>query len=221
MLPRFRRKPTDLVDDAVAEAAAPDDSTGLTDGESAGTEATVAGARSRAYTPGKGKATPKRKEANRRTAEKPPANRREALRRMRQKDRESRAERRAGMMAGDEKYMLPRDRGPERGLIRDIVDSRRNVATYFLAAALVVIVGSSAAMPPAVRFASNVFWIIIALGVIVDSILLSRLIRRVLRERFPQSTARMGANYMYGIMRTLSFRRMRVPTPRLRVGEKY
>ncbi|MGE5827693.1 MAG: DUF3043 domain-containing protein [Micromonosporaceae bacterium] len=219
MLPRFRRKPTELADDTVAEAAASDDSTAPSEGESA--EATVAGARSRAYTPGKGKATPKRKEANRRTAEKPPANRREALRRMRQKDRESRAERRAGMMAGDEKYMLPRDRGPERGLIRDIVDSRRNVATYFLAAALVVIVGSSAAMPPAVRFAANVFWVIIAVGVVVDSFLLARIIKRVLRERFPKSTARMGGNYMYGIMRTLSFRRLRIPAPRLRVGQKY
>jgi Protein of unknown function (DUF3043) len=180
----------------------------------------VAGARSRAYTPGKGRATPKRKEASRRTAEKPPANRREAMRRMRQKERETRAERRAGMVAGKEEYLLPRDRGPERALIRDIVDSRRNVATYFLAGALVVIVGSSAAMPPAVRFASNVFWVVIALGVIGDSVLLSRKIKRVLGERLPKSTPRRG-NYFYGIMRTLSFRRLRIPAPRLRVGDKY
>ena len=101
----------------------------------------------KAYTPSKkdlGKVTPKRKAGGRRAAEPPPANRREALRRMRQKQREARAEARAGMMAGKEEYLFPRDKGPERALVRDIVDSRRNVATYFLPGALVVLIGSSA-----------------------------------------------------------------------------
>ena len=40
------------------------------------------------------------------------------------------------MRAGDERYLLARDRGPERALVRDIVDSRRTVGTCFFGGAL-------------------------------------------------------------------------------------
>jgi hypothetical protein len=138
---------------------------------------------------------------------------------MRAKERESRAEARAGMMAGKDEYLMPRDKGPERALVRDIVDSRRNVASYFLPAALIVVIGSSTAMPPAVRLGSNLFWLMIAIGVVLDSILLSRKIRKTVVERFPKSTRSPRSHYWYAIMRSLSFRRMRVPKPRVKVGD--
>lgn len=206
MLPSFRRKPSDDVPEQPAEEAdAP---------------VSVAGARSRSYTPGKGKATPKRRDAGRRPLEKPPANRREALRRMREKQRVERTERRAGMMAGKEEYLLRRDQGPERALIRDLVDARRNLASYFIIGLFIVIIGSSQAMPPAVRFGTNIFWIVLAMAVIVDSVILAQKIKKTLRQRFPNSTLRMGANYVYGVMRAFSFRRLRMPAPRVKVGEK-
>jgi len=209
----FRRKSADLVTDSLDEANA---------AESDGAVATVAGSRTRGYTPSKkdlGKITPKRK-AGGRIAEPPPANRREATRRMRQKQREARAEARAGMMAGKEEYLLPRDKGPEKAVVRDLVDARRNVATYFLPGALIVLLGSSAAMPPQVRVGANLFWFLLALGVVVDSVLLSRRIKKVIGERFPQSTTRPRSHYWYAIMRSLSFRRMRMPAPRVKLGDK-
>jgi DUF3043 family protein len=180
---------------------------------------TVASARSRAYTPSKGKVTPKRK-AGGRAAEPPPANRREALKRMRTKQREERAEQRAGMMAGKEEFMLARDRGPERALVRDIVDSRRNVASYFLPGALIVVLGSSGAMPPQVQLAANLFWFLLAVGVVIDSFLLSRKIRTLLEQRYPKSTTKPRSHYWYAIMRSLSFRKIRMPKPRVKIGEK-
>ena len=45
-------------------------------------------------------------------------------------------ERRERMMAGDDAYLLPRDKGPVRRYVRDIVDSRRNVLGLFMPAAL-------------------------------------------------------------------------------------
>src|SRR5258706_2897615 len=126
----FRRKSTDLVDDAAASVAASHADSGASK---------VAGARARGYTPSKrdlGAATPKRKQSGR-VVEPPPANRREALKRMRQQQRETRAEKRAGMLAGDERHLPPRDKGPERALVPDIVDSQRNAATCFLPAALI------------------------------------------------------------------------------------
>lgn len=202
----FRRKSADPV---TTEASTP---------ETDGTVATVAGAGSRGYTPGKGKATPKRKAG--RAAEPPPANRREALKRMRQKQRDERAEARAGMMAGKEEFLLPRDRGPERALVRDIVDSRRNVASYFLPGALIVVLGSSGAMPPQIQLAANLLWFLLAAGVIIDSFFLSRRIKTLMHQRFPKSTTRPRSLYWYAIMRSLSFRRIRMPKPRVALGQK-
>ena len=39
-------------------------------------------------------------------------------------------------MAGDEAYLLPRDQGPVRRYVRDVVDSRRNVLGLFMPSAL-------------------------------------------------------------------------------------
>lgn len=204
----FRRKPSDDVTDPSPVED--------------GAVATVAGVKTKSYTPSKkelGKITPKRK-AGGRIVEAPPANRREAMKRARAKQRESRAEARAGMMAGKEEYLLPRDKGPERGLVRDIVDSRRNLASYFLPGALIVVIGGSTAMPPAIRFGANLLWFTLALAVVVDSVLLSRRIKKLVTDRFPRSTVRPRSLYFYAIMRSISFRRMRMPAPRVTMGQK-
>ncbi|WP_344140188.1 DUF3043 domain-containing protein [Luedemannella flava] len=205
----FRRKSNDLVADAVAQVeAAPAD------------EGTLADAQSKAYTPSKGRATPKRKDGGRRVAEPPPKNRREAYRRLREKDRAERAENRAAMLAGREDKLLPRDRGPERRLVRDVVDSRRNIGTMFFLGALIVIVGSSKSMPPAVQVAANLFWVFLALAVIIDSFLLCRKVKRLIKERLPKTTTKMGGHYFYAIMRSITFRKIRMPAPQVKIGEQ-
>ena len=201
----FRRKPVDLVADAT---------------DSVPTEPPAA-PRPKSYTPSKqelGVATPKRQANQRRAAA--PANRREALKQTRERDRTERAERTAGMRAGDERYLLARDRGPERALVRDIVDSRRTVGTWFFAGALIVLLGSSTRMPTQVQIAANLLWAILAIGVVADSMLISRKTKKLVHERFPQTGQRMGSLYMYGIMRGLTFRRMRVPKPKVDLGTK-
>ena len=204
----FRRKSSDLVEDAVTGA-----------GTAAETEAEAA--RSRSYTPGKGRETPKRPSQQRRRVSDPaPANRREAYRRTRQQRRADRAETMAGMRAGDERYLLPRDRGPEKALVRDIVDSRRTAGTWFFGGALIVLIGSSAAMPTEIRLASNLIWALLAVAVLVDGVLISLRVKKLLRQRFPKTTSRMGGYYLYAIMRSITFRRMRMPKPRVKIGTK-
>ena len=182
---------------------------------------TVAGTRSRAYTPSKrelGQTTPKRK-AGGRTVEPAPANRRDAMKRMRVKQREQRAEQRAGMLAGKEEYLMARDKGDERRLVRDIVDSRRNMATYFLPGALIVVIGSARSMPGYVQLAANVFWVLLAVSVVADSFLLTRRIKKFLTVRFPKSTRPPRSHYWYAIMRSLNFRRLRMPAPQVKLGD--
>jgi hypothetical protein len=174
---------------------------------------------SRSQTPSKGKATPKRTEAQRRKAQPPPANRREALKRQREKSKAERAEAYAGMKAGDERYLLPRDKGPERALVRDIVDSRRTVGPYFFAGAFVLLFLFQI-RNPAIALAANIIWFMLAFAVVVDSILISRRIKKLINERFPKTTQKMGSLYFYGIMRAISFRKLRMPKTRVNIGDK-
>ncbi|WP_329102671.1 DUF3043 domain-containing protein [Micromonospora sp. NBC_01699] len=199
----FRRKSTDLVEENVTAVTSD--------------EATDA-ARPRGYTPSKkelGVQTPKRPTAGRRPGAvetRPPANKQEARERRRVARAEAAAEfRREGG---------PRDRGPERMLARDVVDSRRTVGTWFFGGALIVLIGSSGAMPPVVRLVSNLLWGALAIGLVIDSILISGKIRRLVRERFPKTQLRMGSLYLYAIMRSITFRRMRAPIPRVNIGDK-
>jgi hypothetical protein len=180
--------------------------------------------RPRKRTPSKrelGLETKKRPSANPRSAATaPPADRREALKRSREKAKEDRVERRAAMMAGDDRYLLARDKGPERAMVRDVVDRRLTIGTWFFGGALVVLIGSSAAMPPLVQAVSNVLWALLALGTLVDSVLLGREVKRRMREQFPKSTTKLTSLYLYASMRGLTFRRLRVPKPRVKIGEK-
>ncbi|MCT2280133.1 DUF3043 domain-containing protein, partial [Micromonospora chalcea] len=180
------------------------------------TDEESAAARPRGYTPSKkelGQVTPKRPVAGRRpTAQAKPLTKEEA-----------RAQRRAARAEAAAEFRReggPRDRGPERLLARNVVDSRRTVGTWFFGGALIVLVGSNQAMPPIVRLLSNLLWGALALGVLIDSVLISRKIKRLIRERFPKSTEKLGSIYFYAIMRSITFRRMRAPAPRVNIGDK-
>lgn len=189
-------------------------------GTDAGDSRTVrAGVRPKGYTPGKGRATPKRRDARKRTAEPPPKDRKEAGRRMRERLRAERAEARAGMMAGDEKYLLPRDRGAERALVRDIVDARRNIGTWFFGGAVVILIGTWPTVPGPLRAGFEAMWLVLLVAVVIDSFLLCRLVKRLVRGRHPQTTQRTAGLYTYAIMRAITLRRMRLPKPRVSVGD--
>ncbi|HWS33455.1 MAG TPA: DUF3043 domain-containing protein [Actinoplanes sp.] len=204
MSPLFRRKPDDLVADATSSVTSPGDAV----------------VHPKSYTPSKkerGEVTPKRAAQGRRVQDPAPANRKEAYKQLRERQRAERLEASEGMRNGDERYLLARDRGPERSLVRDIVDSRRTAGSYFIGGAVVVLIGGSVAIP-AVRTASNILWAVLALAVVIDSIFIARRIKKQMLARFPQSDQRLGSLYFYGIMRGLTFRRMRIPKPKVDLG---
>jgi hypothetical protein len=202
----FRRKTTDVVTEPTSGADAASDEM----------------SRARNYTPSKrelGKATPKRRETVRRTVEAPPTDRREAAKRMREKQKAERLEQRAGMLAGDERFLLPRDRGPERALVRDVVDSRRTIGTWFFGLTFVVmLIGFNRSLAPSIYLSANLLFVLFALATVVDSYMISRRIRALLAERFPKSEQKLRSLYFYAIMRAISFRFIRNPKPRVKPG---
>ena len=173
---------------------------------------------SASYTPGKGRPTPKRNEAQgRRTGPvaPPPRTRREAYKRMRGQGGNRRAEVRKAMASGDDRYLTKRDKGPARALARDVVDTRRNVGSIFMLVAVLVLV--TYALPSNIRTWAMSAVLVIFLMVAVDSFVLSRQIRKLVAERLPDEPAR-GLGW-YGVQRSMMIRRWRMPKARVRTGD--
>ncbi|GAA4156070.1 hypothetical protein GCM10022416_56970 [Actinomadura keratinilytica] len=168
---------------------------------------------------GKGRPTPKRRDAEKRRRQPltAPANRREAYRRMREKQAAERAKVREGMARGDERYLLKRDKGPVRRLARDFVDSRRTVGSYLMYGMLAVILLS---LVPTVWARLVVLFappLLLAL-VFIEGIYLSIRIKKLAAERFPDEDRR-GVG-LYAAMRAMQFRRLRIPAPQVKIGDK-
>lgn len=168
--------------------------------------------------PGKGRPTPKRREAqaSRKAVVKAPTNRRESAKLARERVRKERADARSALLRGDERALPARDRGPVRRFARDVVDSRRNVAEYLLPFVLVVFAIS---IYPNVRVqtVTSLLMFSAMMLAIIDSWFMVRSLRRRAAERFPhEDLSRIGR---YALMRSTQIRRLRLPKPKVGRGE--
>jgi hypothetical protein len=170
-------------------------------------------------TQSKGRPTPKRSEAERRRRQpySAPADRKAAGQQSRDRDRASRARRTEAMRRG-ESWALPRkDQGQVRALARDYVDARRSISEYYMFGVLVLVV---LLFLPALRKSAVIdYAVLVILAVIViESILVSGRVIKLAQERFPGESTR-GLR-MYVAVRNTQFRRLRMPTPRVKPGTK-
>lgn len=177
-------------------------------------------------TAGKGRPTPKRREAEskrRGPAPPPPRTQREAARlaKANRPDRDQRRrdalERRERMAAGDEKFLMPRDRGPVKAYVRDLVDSRPHLMGLFMPLAVVVVL--SLLVPvPAVQQYLSLFSLIALLTMIAEGILLGVSVTRRARARFPEATIGGLGTGWYAFTRASQLRKLRIPKPRVQRG---
>ncbi|WP_285753807.1 DUF3043 domain-containing protein [Lentzea sp. NBRC 105346] len=191
------------------------------------TDAEVAPPIEKGRTQGKGRATPKRREAQGRRSgpvPPPPRTQREAFKRMRgskvnkEERRAAAAERRQRMLAGDDKYLLPRDRGPVKAYIRDLVDSRRNLMGLFMPLAILVFV---ALLVPSVKIQqyATLATTFMLLAMIVEGFVLGRLVTKRVRQKFPNEPIKALSIGWYSFIRASQLRRLRVPKPRVSPGD--
>ena len=168
---------------------------------------------------GKGRPTPSRKEAEAaaKARAKVPRTRKEQAAAQRLAKSESSAKVRAGMKSGDERYLLPRDKGPVRRFIRDFVDSRLSFVELLIPLLIVTMVlGYSG--NEAMRSIGNTILLGTVLLVVVDMVTLRMRLRRQLAERFPDEPTK-GLTY-YALTRALQMKFMRLPKPRVKIGQK-
>jgi hypothetical protein len=170
---------------------------------------------------GKGRPTPKRREAEaaRKARVQAPKDRKDAVRQQRAKSREARAKMNEAMNNPDEKHerSLPaRDRGPIRRFVRNYVDARRTPAEYLLPYFLVIFVIMLIPLPIAQTIALAM-WVPALIFVPLDLVFLGFRLRRELREKFPDESHRGAVSY--GVMRGTQLRRLRLPKPLLKPGQ--
>ena len=161
-------------------------------------------------TTGKGRPTPKRAKQGRGPVAAPPTDRKEAARRLREKQAAARSDLKQSYARGDDALLLPRDQGPQRRLVRDVVDGRHNLATLLLPVALVTI-GSGLSRNVQAQALTFGLWLAVLLAAAFDSVLLALTVRRRLQGAFPGESTR--GHLFYGVMRSTSLRRIRRPKP--------
>ena len=167
---------------------------------------------------GKGRPTPKRKEAEsaRKQGISVPKDPKAARKAARDRDREARAKSRAGLMAGDPAFFPRRDAGPVKAQVRDYIDRRRTVGEFFVPFAFVVLL-LGLVNNPTVQTTVVYVWTSVLLLVVLDTILVGILLGRSLRKDYPEKSDRKGA-VSYGVLRALQLRRFRIPPPRIKAG---
>ena len=168
---------------------------------------------------GKGRPTPSRREAEAaaRARAKVPRNRKEQARAQRAARTESSQTVRAAMKAGDERYYLPRDKGPVRRFIRDFVDSRFSFIELMIPLLIVTMVMGYSGNENLAQIGNTILMGTILL-VIVDMVMLRWKLRRELVRRFPDEPLK-GTTY-YGITRALQMKFMRLPKAKVKIGQE-
>ncbi|MGW3912548.1 DUF3043 domain-containing protein [Streptomyces sp. NPDC005070] len=167
----------------------------------------------------KGRPTPKRSEAQtqRRSVAQTPTTRKEAAKRQRDDRRTAMERQRQALANGDERYLPVRDKGKMRRFARDYVDSRLCVAELFLPLAVIILMLS--VVPVAVlKNVALLLWLVVIVMIVVDSFVIAIRLRKQLNARFPDENTK-GA-VRYALMRTLQMRRLRLPKPQVKRGER-
>lgn len=181
---------------------------------------------------GKGRPTPKRRDAQKRRRQAVPSNPKEAAKVRRERAREVRALQRKALLSGDEKNLPPRDAGPAKRLARDLVDTRFTLGQVFFGLILAVLFASFVTPHPKAKHVggklvtqANVagalvtaLSIVILIAVFTDSIRLGRKVRRAVEQKYgvKESVGITG----YVAMRAMQPRRLRRPPPAVKRGDK-
>ncbi|MEU5277683.1 DUF3043 domain-containing protein [Streptomyces asoensis] len=167
----------------------------------------------------KGRPTPKRSEAQtqRRSVAHTTTSRKDAAKRQRNERRAQLDRQRQALAGGDERYLPVRDKGPVRKFAREFIDSRFNVAEFFLPMAVVILVLSMVRVG-SLQTVALLLWLIVIVLIVLDSFVTAFRLRKRLAERFPDQNRR-GA-VAYALMRSLQMRRLRLPKPQVKRGAR-
>jgi hypothetical protein len=184
----------------------------------------------------KGRPTPKRNAARRNTRKGPvapapmtaaeararrkslagPKLSREERRAERTASRARMSDRRERMQAGEEAYLLPRDQGPIRRYVRDVVDSRRNLLGLFMPSTLALLFIMFGV--PQLQLYISPAMLVLMVIMSIDGLILGRKVNKLVDAKFPSNTESRWKLGLYAASRASQMRRMRTPRPQVEHG---
>lgn len=174
--------------------------------------------------PGKGRPTPARKQQEM-LRKKPAVGNKtpEAKKLARETLRAERNKAREGLANGDERYLTSRDRGPQRRLVRDIVDSRFTVGELVLPMLFVVIIISSfrtdnPELDLNIQLGTLILMWSLFAAIAVDGYFIGKRAQKIANQKFGER-AEKGLRW-YAAMRSIQMRGMRLPKPQVKRGTK-
>jgi len=166
---------------------------------------------------GKGRPTPTR--AEREAARKRPLvdDSKEARQRARADLNAARDRARDGMARGEEKFLPPRDKGPQRRWVRDYVDAGFHLGELVMPLMIIVILVSLVPVYALQTYAFLGLWVFI-IFVIGDMIILGNNVKKKIGAKFGVDRREKGLGW-YAAMRSMQMRWMRLPKPQVRRRE--
>nr|WP_255316564.1 DUF3043 domain-containing protein [Nesterenkonia sp. Act20] len=135
----------------------------------------------------------------------------------RQQMADQRVKMRRAMETGEEKYLPPRDRGPQRRFVRDYVDARMGIGEWMLIIVLIFLFASFVMNEQMRIVVSQILWLFV-LAVIVEAWWVGRTVRKKLDAKFGPENRERGIRF-YAAMRALQIRRLRLPKPLVARGQ--
>ena len=144
---------------------------------------------------------------------------REERREFRAAQRERTSDRRDKMMAGEEEYLLPRDKGPVRRHVRNVVDARRNLLGLFMPIAFALVFLMLAVPTPQVNGLVSIAMLVLVVIMLADALLLGRKVNKLVDAKFPKNTESGWRLGFYAASRASQLRRMRAPRPQVKRGD--
>ena len=145
----------------------------------------------------------------------------------RERQQEERRKIREGMLRGEDKYLPVRDRGPQKRMARDIVDSRFTLGELMIPSMLVMLLGLGIT-GQGKTISALAFWLqvgvlaymwLLFLAVAIQAWLLGRKAKSAVAARYGAASVERGLA-MYAAMRSAQFRPMRMPKPLVKRGQK-
>ena len=168
---------------------------------------------------GKGRATPRRRDAEaRRLHPVVPTDRKAAKAQARAKQDEAWRRQREAMRTGDERYLPARDKGPVKRYIRDYVDARFSLGEAFMPLSIlliVIMVGVQTRVPRIGLMLIMGLYAVFLLS-IIDALVCWWLVRRRLHAKFGEEKVKaQGTIFWYIFSRCFNLRRWRQPSPQV------
>jgi len=121
------------------------------------------------------------------------------------------------MASGDERYLMPRDKGEVRAFVRDWVDSRRFINEWAMPAALVMLlIMFLGTVAPSFANISAMAAMVFIVVLLVEGVYLGRSSNKAVRKAFPGTTEAGVSLGFYAYSRATQPYKWRTPRPRVK-----